>query len=46
MVERHQIPDRTGHIQKSGKQEWYHQFLSDLITSPAELATQNNGFFY
>ena len=23
-----------------GKREWYHQFLSDVITSPAELATQ------
>ena len=29
----------------SGKQEWYHQFLSDVITSPAELATQINVFF-
>ena len=28
-----------------GKQEWYHQFLSDVITSPAELATQINDFF-
>ena len=23
-----------------GKREWYHQFLKDVITSPAELATQ------
>ena len=28
-----------------GKREWYHQFLSDVITSPAELATQINVFF-
>ena len=27
------------------KQEWYHQFLNDVITSPAELATQINDFF-
>ena len=25
----------------SGKQEWYHQFLSDVITSPAELGYSN-----
>lgn len=29
----------------SGKHEWYHQFLSNIITSPAELATQINDFF-
>ena len=28
-----------------GKREWYHQFLSEVITSPAELATQINVFF-
>ena len=28
-----------------GKREWYHQFLSDVITSPAELATQIYVFF-
>ena len=28
-----------------GKRECYHQFLSDVITSPAELATQINVFF-
>ena len=29
----------------SGKHIWYHQFLSDVITGPAELATQINDFF-
>ena len=29
----------------SGTQEWYHQFLGDVITSPAELATRVNVFF-
>ena len=24
----------------SSKQQWYHQFLSDVIISPAELVTQ------
>lgn len=30
----------------SSKQEWCHQFLSDVITSPAELATQISNVFF
>ena len=35
----HDIKSLTGQ-DTFGKREWYHQFLSDVITSPAELATQ------
>ena len=40
----HDIKSLTGQ-DTFGKREWYHQFLSDLITSPAELPTQINVFF-
>ena len=38
------IKSLTGQLSLS-KQQWYHQFLNDVITSPAELATQVNNFF-
>ena len=40
---RHDIKSLTGQ-DTFGKREWYHQSLSDLITSPAELPTQINVF--
>ena len=38
------IKSLTGQV-TSGKHEWYHQFLSDVITSPAQPPTQINDFF-